>query len=718
MKNFFRVTALVACLLFIVLGESSKVASAATSPSLGSATTYSVLSGAGATNGGAGTTTISGDFGVSPAASYTDVGTTVFLTPGNPHLADASAASAQFDQQAVFNGPLDSVAQPCDVTYAVTTDLSTVGPLDPGVYCTAPLADFTLSGTLTLNGTTNPLTDVWIFRSSRDLIGSGTANVVYTGTGGLACNVWWRVANTATFTANNAIVGNILAATSITFGQSATLDGRAFAFTGAVTLLGNTISGPTCAIPPATLNVVKAVTNDDGGLATAGSFNLHVKLGLADVVGSPAVGAVFPGTSYSLAPGTYTVSEDANALYTGSFSGDCNAAGSITLNSGDVKTCTLTNDDIAPLPATINVVKTVINDNGRTKVIADFPLFVNGAPVVSGVTNTFPAPLAYTITETLDPNYTRTFSGDCNASGNLTLSPGDAKTCIITNNDIAIPSSGGGGGGSVGLPTPPPVPPLIDVIKVPSPHALPDGPGLVKYTYTLTNIGTVPVTNITMVGDSCSPIVLDSGDINSDTKLDLNETWKYTCSSTLTETHTNTVVATGWSKGLTATDIASATVVVGAPIVPPLIHVTKVPSPLLLPAGGGWITYTEKITNPGLVPLSNVVLTDDKCAPMKYISGDSNNDSMLDTSETWTYTCSSNLEETTTNTAVAVGEANGITVRDFAIATVVVGPTVVYPKLPNTGAESANNYILWLLMIPAGLIAMVLTKLLCERKSQ
>jgi len=702
-----------------VLVQTHNKAFAATSPSLGNATTYSVLSGAGATNGGAGTTTISGDFGVSPAASYTDGGITTFLTPGNPHLADGPAAAAQFDQQAVFNGPLDFVAQPCDVTYAVTTDLSTVGPLDPGVYCTDPLADFTLSGTLTLNGTTDPTTDVWIFRSSRDLIGTGTANVIFTGTGGLACNVWWRIANTATFTANNAIVGNILAATSITFGQSATLDGRAFAYTGAVTLLGNTISGPTCSIPPATLNVVKAVVNDNGGIATAASFNLHVKLGLADVLGSPAIGALTPGTSYSLAPGTYTVSEDANALYTGAFTGDCNLAGSITLASGDVKTCTLTNDDVAPLPATINVVKTVINDSGRTKIITDFPLFVNGTPVVSGFTNTFPAPLAYTITETVDPNYTRTFSGDCDVNGLINLTPGATLTCIITNNDNAIPSSGGGGSRPpIDSSILPPVPPVIDVVKVPSPLALPDGAGLVDYTYTLKNIGTVPVTNITMVGDSCSPIVLISGDTNSDQILDLDETWIYTCSNTLTETHTNTVVATGWSKGLTATDIASATVVVGAPIISPLIHVTKVPDPLLLPAGGGWVTYTEKITNPGAIALSNVVLKDDKCAPMNYISGDTNNDSKLDTSETWTYTCRSNLKETTTNTAVAVGEANGITVRDFAIANVVVSQTVVYPKLPDTGTDSENKNTLWIIIISSGVFALGLTKLLCKRKHQ
>jgi len=353
----------------------------------------------------------------------------------------------------------------------------------------------------------------------------------------------------------------------------------------------------------------------------------------------------------------------------------------------------------APSPSigTINVVKTVINDNGGTKTVADFPLFVNSkSSVVSGMTYIFDAPGAYVVTETADPNYTATFSGDCDANGNLTLASNENAFCIITNNDIGAPV------------VVPPVPPLIDVVKVPSPLALPGGPGPVTYTYTLRNIGTVPVTDVTMVGDTCSPITLVSGDTNSDSKLDLNETWIYRCTTTLAATHTNTVVATGWANGVSATDIASATVVIGAPVVPPLIHVTKVPSPLTLPAGGGMVTYTERITNPGTVALSNVHLTDDKCGPMVYVSGDTNVDLKLDPTETWTYTCRTNLTQTTTNTAVASGEANGLTVRDIAIANVVVATTVLRPaaptpKLPNTGVAPDEKSIPWNIVILTGI---------------
>jgi uncharacterized repeat protein (TIGR01451 family) len=328
--------------------------------------------------------------------------------------------------------------------------------------------------------------------------------------------------------------------------------------------------------------------------------------------------------------------------------------------------------------ATINVVKVVVNDNGGTKTIADFPLFVNGSSVVSGVTNTFPAPApAYVITETPDVNYTRTFSGDCGLDGRIGLSPGDNKFCIVTNNDI-------------GAPVVAPVPPLIDVVKVADPLSLPRGPGAVAYSYTLRNIGTVPVTNITMVGDTCSPIVLSSGDVNGDSKLDVNETWVYHCSTTLTKTHTNTVVTTGWANGISAVDIASATVVVSLPVVPPLIHVTKIPSPLALAIGGGTVTYTYHVSNPGTVSLSTVRVTDDKCVNVQYVSGDANGDNKLDSSENWVYTCATNLTKTTTNIVSAEGDANALTARDIAIATVVVAS----PGLPNTGFPSKGITIL------------------------
>lgn len=331
---------------------------------------------------------------------------------------------------------------------------------------------------------------------------------------------------------------------------------------------------------------------------------------------------------------------------------------------------------------TITVFKQVINDAGGTAKFSDFPLFISGSRVNSGESVRL-APGTYTITETSLPGYTTTFTGNCDSTGEINHGWYNTHNdvCIVVNDDIGV--------------TPiVPVAPLIDIVKVPSPLSLPSGPGQVTYTYTVSNVGTVPITEVTLVGDTCSPIMFISGDTNSDSKLDVSEKWVYRCTKTLSETTTNTVVATGYANGISAVDIANAKVVVGLPIVSPLIHITKVPNPLSLPSGSGTVVYTEKVTNPGTVALSNISVTDDKCGVVSYVSGDTDNDLKLDLSETWTYTCSANITKTTTNTAIATGEANGLIATDFALATVVASP-----KLPSTGSFFDGENTLWIIIL-------------------
>lgn len=283
----------------------------------------------------------------------------------------------------------------------------------------------------------------------------------------------------------------------------------------------------------ATVTVIKHVMNDNGGNAEASAFNLHVMSSGIDVTNSPAAGSE-TGTSYSLQPGSYTVSEDtplAGYAQTG-ITGNCDTNGSIVLTSGANVTCTITNDDIAPklhlrkivindnggdaqatdwtLTATgsinnnnlsgitpvdsdtslqadtfalsesngpkgyapsdwvcvggqqsggsitlgigdeatctitnddiqpkFTLTKIVINDNGGTKQVSDFPLLVDQTSVVSGEQNGFDAG-NYTVSETQQAGYQQTsITGDCDANGNVTLNVGDIKSCTITNDDIA-----------------------------------------------------------------------------------------------------------------------------------------------------------------------------------------------------------------------------------------------------------------------------------------
>jgi uncharacterized repeat protein (TIGR01451 family) len=657
---------------------------AATTPSLGVAASYGVLATT-YTNTAAGTT-INGDVGftVGPAVEPDPVGGHTNYGSGG------SYATAGTDQGTALSA-LD--AQGCTTTFPAAVDLfldtthGTAGVYTPGVYCS--VGAMSSSGSITLSGS-----GTYIFRSigALDTTAGITVNLA---DGASACDVFWTPSGDTTLGAGTAFKGTAIQNGDITIGANTVWQGRALAFSGSITSgVSSSITVPSCTPPPATLHVVKQVVNNNGGVAVAADFSLHVKNSGTDVTGSPTAGIVAPGVSYSLVAGTYVVSEDANPGYTQTLSGDCDSSGNVALASGEDKTCTITNDD---RPGSVAVVKTVVNNSGGTKNVADFPLFVSGMPIISGVPGIF-NPGSYTVTETGDPDYTQTFSGDCDSSGGLSLSLGDAKVCTITNDDI-------------GVDVIPPVPPLIAAVKVPNPLTLSGGSGSALYTYTLRNIGTVTATNVTMVDDSCSPLTYMSGDTNANSQLEISEVWIYTCQTSLSVTHTNNATATALANGITATDIASATVVVGSPIVPPLIHVTNVPNPLTVTAGG-LVIYTQQVTNPGTAPLSNVTVTNDTF-PLNYISGDTNNDSKLDSTETWTYTGQAILTQTMTTTTTATGEANGLQASDFAFATVVVGAASIRP--PNTGFGSSYKYK-WIAIISIAAVVILSLSYLTLKK--
>ena len=572
--------------------------------------------------------------------------------------------------------------------------------LVPGTYTWG--SNVSITNDITFTGSAS---DIWILQISGNLSIEANKKILLTG-GALPSNIFWVVAGTTTLKPGSTFNGIILAgpgASTIAMQSGAKLYGRALGQTD-VTLIANTITSIP-GVSPSTLHVIKTVINDNGGTAVASGFTLNVTG--TNVSPSSFAGSA-TGVDVTLDAGSYSVTEPvvpAGYLQTGS--GDCSG----TIAAGETKTCTITNRDIAPQ---LIVNKIVVNDNGGAKVISNFPLFIDGVSVTSGVASTTTIGL-HTVSETSDSDYTATIGGNCATNGTITLALGDVKTCTITNDDITRVLSGSSGGGYYV-----PVPPLIDVVKTASPLSLPSGPGLVTYTYTLRNIGTVPVTSITMLGDTCSPIILVSGDSNSDGKLDVSETWTHRCSTTLTKTHTNIVTATGWANNISATDIANATVVVGLPVVPPLIHVTKVPSPLLLGAGGGAVTYKYTVTNPGTVPLSDVSIADDKCTglPGRVLGhpGDLNKNNLLESNEAWSFTCKTSLTKTTTNIGIASGNANGLTAKDFAIATVVVNTTT--PKLPNTGIAPKEKNDMWNIVALTGVIGVLFLSFYLARKNE
>jgi hypothetical protein len=244
--------------------------------------------------------------------------------------------------------------------------------------------------------------------------------------------------------------------------------------------------------------------------------------------------------------------------------------------------------------------------------------------------------------------------------------------------------------------------PLVGLTVVPVPLALPNGAGSVTYKYAVKNfVSEVGLTNIQVVDDKCSPIKFVTGDDNGNLKLDYNETWRYTCTTKLSQTTHSVATVTGHANSISAKHEAYATVVVGSNTPPPLVsivNITKVAYPLSLPATGGKITFTYKVTNPGVVPLSGVTVVDDKCDSMSGRLGDTNGNNLLDTNEVWIYNCTTTLKETTTNTVSVTAFANGLLAEDHAALTVKVNSPISesVPSFPNTGVNPNMKIPVWL----------------------
>jgi Ice-binding-like len=205
---------------------------AATDPGLRTAGNFAVLSGTpNITN--TGPTWVSGQMGISPGCAITGFGGPPNGLSGVQHTCDAVALKAKTDLTAAYTRAANA---PCPGTHNFSNVNLGNKILVPGVYCqsTAP----TLTGTLTLNGS-----GVYIFQIGSTLITATGARVRLIG-GAQPCEVFWQVSSSAVLHTFTAFVGNIMALTSITMQTRATLEGRALARNGAVTLDTNRIIQP------------------------------------------------------------------------------------------------------------------------------------------------------------------------------------------------------------------------------------------------------------------------------------------------------------------------------------------------------------------------------------------------------------------------------------------------------------------------------------------
>jgi hypothetical protein len=201
-------------------------------PNLGSASKYGITAGStvSCVTGG----TINADVAVQPGTAL--VGFPTCVITGQTHLADSTALAAQTDLTAAYNA---LVAMSCGTT-VTPSDLGG-RVLAPGVYCVS--TSMAVTGVVTLDGQGNS-NALFVFQMGSTLTTSTTANILLIN-GAQAKNVFWQVGTTATLNTGTTFRGNILAYTTITLNDNATMLGRALARNGAVSLgTNNTITLP------------------------------------------------------------------------------------------------------------------------------------------------------------------------------------------------------------------------------------------------------------------------------------------------------------------------------------------------------------------------------------------------------------------------------------------------------------------------------------------
>lgn len=210
-------------------------AQAATAVSLGTADSFVVLAGTTVTN--TGPTTLNGDIGLFPGSAIEDLGT--ITLNGTNHDGDTVTQTAKTDLVAAYDAAAGQTPVAVDVELGGLT-------LPAGAYTSGGALG--LTGTLTLDAAGDP-NAVFIFQSASDLI-TATDSAVALINGAQACNVFWQVTSSATLGVRSAFRGTIMALTSIALDTGATLEGRALARNGAVTMDSNTITRPECIVAP------------------------------------------------------------------------------------------------------------------------------------------------------------------------------------------------------------------------------------------------------------------------------------------------------------------------------------------------------------------------------------------------------------------------------------------------------------------------------------
>ncbi len=215
---------------------TTNTAACAAAVPLGTACMFGILAATPAV-ANSGPTVVTGDVGIWPASAIT--GFPPGTLTGTEYAGDATAQTAQGDLTTAYN-----FAAAAAGGAILTADIGGQ-TLAPGVYkTTSAQPSLGITGNLTLSGN-----GVYIFQIVSTLTTAANNSDVILSGGATAEDVFWQVGSSATLGTTTTFAGTIMAQASVSLDTGATLNGRALALTGAVTLLSNPVNVPVCPGP-------------------------------------------------------------------------------------------------------------------------------------------------------------------------------------------------------------------------------------------------------------------------------------------------------------------------------------------------------------------------------------------------------------------------------------------------------------------------------------
>ncbi|WP_316528850.1 DUF7507 domain-containing protein [Kitasatospora brasiliensis] len=238
------------------------------------------------------------------------------------------------------------------------------------------------------------------------------------------------------------------------------------------------------------------------------------------------------------------------------------------------------------------------------------------------VTNTGTAPVTnLTVTDNRVPSIT------CDTT---TLNPGQTATChgsyVITAADVtagqvtntAHATGTGPDGEPVDSPPAEETVPVAGVVQLSlAKRADSAGPfhlgDTVTYTYTVTNTGTAPVTNLTVTDDHVTTVTCDTTTLAPGASTTCHGSYVITAADVTAGHVTNTAIATGTNpEGVTEqSPPAEETVPVAGVAQLSIVKKADSAGPFNV---GDTVSYTYTVTNTGTAPITNITITDNRVA--------------------------------------------------------------------------------------------------------